>query len=303
MSESPHPTADHAAADAVLNEAVTVAGVRSPYLHAGPADAADAVVFVHGNPGPAEDWRRLVARVGTFARAVAPDMPGYGAADKPAEFDYTVMGYARHLGGLIDHLRIRRAHLVLHDFGAAWGLAWAAGHPDRVASLTLVNVGVMRGYRWHYLARIWRVPVVGELSMRGATLPATRVLLRHGNPRGLPPDVSARMHRSLKDRGTQRAVLRLYRATDLAASSDRLHRALQGLDRPVLVVWGAHDPYLPVRFADRQRETFPGAEVVILHDSGHWPMYDHPTALEQPVLRFLRTATQAPADGGAPPPA
>ncbi len=38
-----------------------------------------AVVFVHGNPGPAADWRRLVARTGTFARAIAPDMPGYGA--------------------------------------------------------------------------------------------------------------------------------------------------------------------------------------------------------------------------------
>lgn len=79
----------------VTEDWVIVGGVRSPYLHAGPADAADAVVFVHGNPGPAAGWRRLVARTGTFARAIAPDMPGYGGADKPDRFDYTVDGYWR----------------------------------------------------------------------------------------------------------------------------------------------------------------------------------------------------------------
>jgi pimeloyl-ACP methyl ester carboxylesterase len=106
-----------------------------------PADAPEAVVFVHGNPGPAEDWRRLVARTGAFARAVAPDLPGYGGVDKPDRFDYTVDGYARHLGSILDQLDVHRVHLVLHDFGGPWGLTWAADHPDRFASVTLVNTG------------------------------------------------------------------------------------------------------------------------------------------------------------------
>src|SRR3712207_8281220 len=48
---------------------------------------------------------------------------------------------------------VRRAHLVLHDFGGMWGLHWAADHPDRFASATLVGIGVLRDYRWHSLAR------------------------------------------------------------------------------------------------------------------------------------------------------
>ncbi len=109
---------------------VTVDGVRSPVLQAGPADASEAVVFVHGNPGPAIDYADLVERVGGFARAIAPDMPGYGGADKPADFDYTVDGYARHLAGILDELGIGRAHLVLHDFGGSWGLTWATNHSN-----------------------------------------------------------------------------------------------------------------------------------------------------------------------------
>jgi pimeloyl-ACP methyl ester carboxylesterase len=272
----------------VSSAAVTVEGVRSPYLQAGPTDTAEAVVFVHGNPGPAADWRRLVARTGAFARAVAPDLPGYGDADKPDHFRYTVDGYARHLGGILDRLDIDRAHLVLHDFGGPWGLTWAAEHPDRFASVTLINCGVLRDYRWHYLARIWRTPVLGEAFMRMGTFPALRLLLRHGNPRGLPLDVLQRMYRDYQNPAVQLAVLRLYRATGPDLGSERLHHRLRSLDRPALVVWGARDPYAPVGYAHRQRETFPRAEAVLLTDSGHWPMIDHPVAVEQPVLNFLR---------------
>jgi pimeloyl-ACP methyl ester carboxylesterase len=80
---------------------VTVDGVRSPVLQGGPLDAQEAVVFVHGNPGFSEDWRGLSERLSEFARTIAPDMPGYGNADKPSTFDYTVDGYARHLDGLL----------------------------------------------------------------------------------------------------------------------------------------------------------------------------------------------------------
>src|SRR3954447_767150 len=289
-----NPLADDRLA-AVQRSSVDVEGVRTSYLHAGPQQADEAVVFVHGNPGPAEDWRRLVSRVGAFARAVAPDMPGYGESDKPDRFVYTVDGYARHLAALLDQLGVRRVHLVLHDFGGPWGLAWAADHPDRLASLTLVNTGVLRDYPWHSLARIWRTTGLGELFLRTTTRRGLQVMLRRGNPRTLPREAVERIHRASRDAGGRQAVLRLYRATDLAAVSEDLHRRLQGVDRPVLVVWGAQDPYVPVRWAERQRETFPRAEVVVLPDSGHWPMVDSPVAVEQPVLAFLRGHVGRPA--------
>jgi pimeloyl-ACP methyl ester carboxylesterase len=153
---------------------VTVDGVRSPVLQGGPLTAKEAVVFVHGNPGFSEDWRDLSERLSGFARTIAPDMPGYGNADKPRTFDYTVDGYARHLDGLLAKLGVRRVHLVLHDFGGAWGLTWAAMHTASLASLTLINIGVMPGYRWHFLARIWRTPVLGEIFMATTRASASR---------------------------------------------------------------------------------------------------------------------------------
>jgi pimeloyl-ACP methyl ester carboxylesterase len=267
---------------------ITVNGLRSPMIQAGPAGADQAAVFVHGNPGSTRDWESLVEQTGRFGRALAADMPGFGFADKPRDFDYSVAGYARHLGAMLAQLGIRRAHLVMHDFGGPWGLALAAARPEGVASVTCINTGVLAGYRWHYLARIWQAPLLGELFMAGTTRAGMKLLLKHGNPRGLPDDYFDHVYRSF-DGGTRRAVLRLYRNSRSAGSDmEQLARALRPLDLPALVVWGAHDPYIPVRYAERQRDVFPRAEVVVLEDSGHWPFADNPPAVAQAVLPFLR---------------
>jgi pimeloyl-ACP methyl ester carboxylesterase len=160
--------------------------------------------------------------------------------------------------------------------------AMATGLSDTLWSMTdLAN-------RWHYLARIWQTPLLGELFMATTTKAGMRLLLRHGNPRGLPSDYLDHVFQTF-DRGTRRAVLKLYRNTRKTDDAARqLMTALRPLDLPALIVWGAHDPYIRVEFAERQREVFPRAEIKILHGSGHWPFADDPESVAQAVLPFLR---------------
>ncbi|MGQ0678104.1 MAG: alpha/beta fold hydrolase [Actinomycetota bacterium] len=270
-----------------------VAGIRSPYLEAGPPDSREAVVFVHGNPGSSQDFADLIGKAGKLNRAIAFDMPGFGRAGKPEDFDYTVEGYAAHLAKLIDSAGIRRVHLVLHDFGGPWGLTWAAAHPEHYASVVLMNTGVLLGYSWHYLAKIWQTPVLGELFNASATRPAFKLLLRHGNKGGLPKAFVNRMYNDY-DAGTKRAVLKLYRASrELEAPMSLLSAVLKQTPRPALVIWGARDPYLPVEQAMGQAQTFPDAQVVLLERSGHWPFVDDPGAVQDALLPFLSSVGSA----------
>jgi pimeloyl-ACP methyl ester carboxylesterase len=286
-------------ASPVSRTEIGIHGVRSPVRQVGDVHAEEAVVFVHGNPGSSEDWVDLLPAAGAFARAVAYDLPGFGHADKPSGFAYTAEGYARHLADLLTVLGIQRAHLVLHDWGGLIGLLWAAAHPEAFRSVVLINIGVLRGYRWHYLAKIWRTPILGELFQLTASRQGFHLLLKHGNPRGLPHAFIDRMYQDY-DRGTRRAVLRLYRsANDPAGVGEQLWRALRPLDRPALVIWGRHDPYLPVAFAERQRETFPRAEVVVLDQSGHWPFADDPNGVAELVIPFLQRQVVAAAPSGS----
>jgi pimeloyl-ACP methyl ester carboxylesterase len=273
---------------ALREHAVVVNGVRSPVLEGGPADATEAVVFVHGNPGEAADWRALLEPVGAFARAVAITMPGYGAADKPRDFPYTVPGYAAHLAGALEQLGVQRAHLVLHDFGGPWGLQWAAGHPEQHASTTLINTGVLLREGWHALARVWRTRGLGELFFMTSTRSGMRQFMKRTNPPTFPTAFGDHLYDLYQDKGTRRAVLALYRNTPIAPHVAAIAPALREHPRPALVVWGAKDPYLKVRLAERQREVFREARVTILPASGHWPLADDPAAVAGAVVPFLR---------------
>lgn len=275
---------------------VTVDGVTSPVLGVGPADASEAIVFLHGNPGPATDWLGLLGRVGGFARAIAPDMPGFGQADKPRDFPYSVDGEAAHLAGLLDELGIDRAHLVAHDFGGGWGVAWGLMHRDRFASLALINTGVFRDYRWHRYARIWQTPILGELFMALGNRRGYQLVLGRDNP-GLPPAELDRLYDAQASRATQRAILRLYRVTPPNVPL-AYRRLLHALDPPTLVLWGTEDAYLPVAQAERQRETFPSATVHRLDGLGHWPFLEDPVRVEEHLLPFLRSVLSAPAAAG-----
>lgn len=267
---------------------LAVAGTETRLIAAGPPQDAEAVVFVHGNPGSADDWARLVgAAAGAGKRAVAFDLPDFGETIAPAGFEHSAPGYAAFLGAALETLGIERVHVVLHDFGGPIGLVWAAMDPDALASATLIDTGILPGYKWHRLARIWRTPVLGEVFQATATRGAFRALLNRNEPRGLPRPFVEEMYDHY-DRRTRRAVLKLYRATDDPGAAGAQFAALMApRDIPALVIWGEADAYLPASYAERQRQAFPSAQVHVLPDSGHWPFADAPEAVERLLVGFL----------------
>jgi len=281
---------------AVERSSPLLGGTRARLIQAGPADAAEAVVFVHGNPGSADDWERMVGAVGAGAgkRAVAFDLPDFGETIAPPDFEHHAAGYAAFLGEALGGLGIERAHLVLHDFGGPIGLVWATMHPEALAGVTLIDTGLLPGYRWHSLARIWRTPVVGEIFQAITTRGGFRFGLSRNEPRGLPREFVDGMYDHY-DRRTRRAVLALYRATpDPGGMSESLSEMFRRRDVPALVIWGEHDVYLPSSYAARQREAFPSADVHVLPASGHWPFADAPETVERLLVEFLER-TPAPA--------
>jgi pimeloyl-ACP methyl ester carboxylesterase len=272
---------------------ITVGGISAPMIEAGPEGAAEAVFFVHGNPGSSRDWEALVDAVGDFGRAVAVDMPGFGQADKPRDFEYNVGGYAAFIQGALEELGITRVHLVVHDFGGPFGLVWGLQHPDAWASVTLINIGILPGYTWHTMARRWRTPVLGELTQLWIPRGAWRKAMQGSNPKGLPPEFVDQMYDNY-DRGTRRTVLKLYRATpDPGDAAAEVGKAIKALNKPALVIWGMADPFLPGKYADQQAEFFDVKNTVKLPESGHWCYQDDPDAVREALIPYLREQLSA----------
>ena len=108
------------------------------------AEAGDGplVVLLHGFPESWYSWRhQLPFLAAAGCHAVAPDMRGYGASDKPAAVEvYDQVSISSDVAGLIDALGYDEAVVVGHDWGApaAWHTAWL--HPDKVRGVAGLSV-------------------------------------------------------------------------------------------------------------------------------------------------------------------
>ena len=271
----------------VRERPLTAGGIRSRVLETGPQDAEEAVVFVHGVPNSADEWRDLMGRTGEFARSIALDMPGFGEAEAPRDLPMPIEGFARFLEAALNELGVRRAHLVLHDYGGPWGLAWGATHRDAWASTVLFNTGVLIGFRMHRTGRIWGTPVLGEAMMVLSNRSAFRRQLQKANPR-LPASFIDHTYDQFSA-GTKRTILRIYRSRTDDSVLEGAAQLIASFDVPALVLWGGRDPFVPVHHAHQQQErVFPSAEVAVMEDSSHWPFLDEPDGAAEAVTGFLR---------------
>jgi len=243
------------------------------------------VVYCHGNPTHGEDWLPFLERGGP---AVAIDMPGWGRSDRPdpARFDYSMYGLSAFLEKCLERLGISRRKLVVHDWGSL-ALIGAQRRPELVEKLVVINaVPLFAGYRWHWVAQIWRRRGLGELSNATATKALMAFTLRQarGDRSAMPPEFVDMIWRHW-DKGTQRAVLSLYRHAD----PDRLATAGSDLSRlacPSLVLWGDRDVYLPIRFAEAYANVLPTSQLEIAPGVGHWPWIDDARIIDG-VLSFI----------------
>jgi pimeloyl-ACP methyl ester carboxylesterase len=240
-------------------------------------------VFVHGNPTHSEDWLPFIAKM--RGPAVALDLPGWGRTERPRH-GYTMHGLASFFERFLAAAGISRHKLVVHDWGSL-ALIGAQRHPEQLERLVIINsVPLLAGYRWHWIARIWRRRLIGELFNATTSRPGMALVLRQARGDRSPmPDRFVDSIADRFDRETRRAVLTLYRS----APEPALAAAGAGLDRiecPALVVWGGRDPYLPPRFGSLYAERIPNAELVALPDAGHWPWVDDESVVSR-VVGFL----------------
>ena len=268
---------------AIEEKELTLDGVRVFYRQV--SGEGTSTVYCHGNPSHGEDWLPFMERGGP---SIAIDMPGWGRSDRPDpdRFDYSMDGLSAFLERCLDELGIAKRKLVVHDWGVL-ALIGAQRRAELVEKLVILNaVPLTPGYRWHWIAQIWRRRPAGEIFNRITTRSGVALLMRQAKgDRGPMPAEFIDMIWDRWDAGTGRATLALYRHAD----PDRLAAAGRDLGRlacPSLVVWGERDPYLPEKFAQAFADALPDSEMDLVPGAGHWPWIDDARVIDR-VVEFL----------------
>jgi pimeloyl-ACP methyl ester carboxylesterase len=245
-----------------------------------------SVLLLHGNPDSGIMWEAVAARLGAHCRCIAPDLPGFGHSQVPSGFHPSLDGMAQFVEQFLAAADVQRPiDLIAHDFGGPFAFAWAVKHADAVRRLVAINTVFFSDYRRHFWARIWRTPVLGELSMLVMNRPMFAQELRRGSGRISEEHIDRTW--ALMTPRMKKEVLRLYRATNPANFKDWerdflvLTRA-----RSTLAIWGDKDPYIPSRFAER----FNAKKVVHLPQAGHWAPVEAPAECADAILQFFSEA-------------
>lgn len=267
----------------VVEHTGNVAGIGTHWREA-PSGGRPAVLYVHGVPTASWDWLPYLERIG----GVAPDMPGFGSSEKPAAFDYSIDGYVSWLEAFTQAVGLDRFALVVHDWGGL-ALAFAQRFPERIERLVIHDcVPLLPGYRWHWIARIWRRRILGELFMASSSKWGFKQLSRQANFTSgpLPPAFLDRFWPDF-DRGTRRAIVRLYRS----APPERLARAGERLGElrcPTLILWSTNDPYIGREWGQRYADALGGqVRLEMIERAGHWMWLDRPDVIDK-AEAFLR---------------
>jgi abhydrolase domain-containing protein 6 len=256
---------------------------QTPAILGGPS--GDPVVLVHGFGGDKEGWLMMAGMLGRRRPLVIPDLPGFGAAGAIPKRSASAKAQAQVVASLLDHLDIRRAHLVGNSMGGGISLRFAADNPARTASITLLgSVG----------------PIV-EKSELGLALDRGENPLLVDSPEDLerlvrfvaeksPPLPRAARAYLGSDRFARReAQAELFEGWVTPPDSEGVPEDLESIKAPALVIQGGKDRCIHPSTGRALAKRLPNARLELLEHIGHVPMIEAPKLTAQLVERFLRT--------------
>lgn len=262
--------------------------------------AGSAVVLLHGWPGGATTWERVVPELRAAGlRTLVPDQRGYSPrARPPGRRPYAMTELVADIVELLDAAGLDRAHVVGHDWGGAVAWALADREPERLASLTVLSTPHPRamsaallsgtqGARSAYVAA-FQLPVIPEQVLLAGNGAALRQLLRRS---GLSASVADAYVERQQHPGALRASLAWYRALPWSGE-------LPGpVSVPTRYVWSSGDAALGRRAAELTAEQVLGPYTFeVLDDAPHWLPEECASRVAACVLSQVG---RFPAKGGA----
>jgi pimeloyl-ACP methyl ester carboxylesterase len=225
------------------------------------AGSGPPLVLLHGLGGSSDWWKRNVDVLAERHEVAAIDLVGFGRnrlflqrSRLPLRFD----DIAALLARWIESTFREPVHLVGNSMGGHIAIHLAAARPDLVRSLVLVNstgvpFEIAPGRHFENLAM--------PRGLASFFLILARDLFRAGPT------------------ATALAFARLLR--------DDARPLMRRLVMPVLLLWGEHDPVVPLDYGRQMQEAMPHAKLRVIEHAGHVPMWENAAAFNRELLAFL----------------
>jgi pimeloyl-ACP methyl ester carboxylesterase len=252
--------------------------------------AGPAIVFVHGLSGSWQNWLENLPHFGRSFRAIALDLPGFGASPSP-DWDTDVPAYGRLIRDFCEKLDLGAdAALVGNSLGGLVALEALTAAPGAFGRLILVSsAGLLNTWkpeeRAAAVAAAWRAfgPPVADAAKWIVSRPYARRLfwrpfVRY--PERLRPELLwEQMASGLRGAAFTGALG--------AAIRFDIRDRLAEIEAPTLIVWGSSDRIIPVRAGHSLHRRIPNSRLEVFERTGHIPQLERPGRFNALVEEFL----------------
>jgi pimeloyl-ACP methyl ester carboxylesterase len=279
-----------------MTDFLTIDGLRIAYTSAG-SSTNPLVILVHGLMSHRGVWNRTIDDLKDHFYCIAPDLPGFGESDKPDNGDYSIAKQAEGVLKVADHFGFDKFIVIGHSMGGQIATYLAANiAPRRVHKLVSVD-GVVTGMLADKVQVLTR-----QMVAIGAKFPVSYSLSRvivEWKPLGcrmfeawfykaqaLPFDswhLDRRMAMNPEIARSAEKAWTSLNATDLTP-------CLSDIPSPTLVIFGRQDGTVPVEQAYLFKARLPSAQLLVIDDCGHFPMYEKFDAYMIALEGFLNTS-------------
>jgi len=260
------------------------------------AGTGPAVVLLHGGGAGAtgaSNYARNIDALAEHFRVIVPDMPGYGRSTKYIDHSDPFGDLAAFLGGFIDALGLKKAHLVGNSYGGAAALRLTIERPELVDRLILMGPGGIGTTR--------ALPTAGLNSLlayyggKGPSKEKITAFIRDYlvyDPTDVPDELIELRYQASIDpevvanpplrRPSGPTALRTLWRMDFSRDS-----RLAEVQTQTLVIWGARDKVNRPSGALMLAETMPNCDARLVAKTGHWVQWEQADLFNATALDFL----------------
>ena len=244
------------------------------------------LVLVHGTPFSSYVWRKVAPALAETNTVYAFDLPGYGSSEKREGQDVSLAAQGRVLSELLDYWGLDEPAVVGHDFGGAITLRAHLLEGRDLRAIALIDAVALSpwGSPFYRLVQdhvgvFRRMPAYMHEAMVAA-------YVRDATYEPMDDDALKPYVEPWLGAEGQEAFYRQIVQND-ARYTDEVEPLYARIERPVMLVWGEEDRWIPLEKGEQLHEAIPGSQLKTIPRCAHLAQEDAPDTVVGYLTDFL----------------